>query len=195
MIEHEYKYLLDSSLYYDTLNKLTLDSEGKKIIQINYYYDTSDFELNRKNITFRIRQKEEKLHIEIKYPVEEVGLLHVKNEVTFPILKLPNTIDIRNFDLDGYLGNQKNIMLIGSLLTERTSFYVENGIRIDVDKNYYLGFIDYELEIEFEKNMSQEAMNILRELTCNTNIASQCGKRDRFMSKLREMKALSYPNN
>lgn len=187
MIESEYKCMIDGSLYQDIINKLNLECKGKTVIQINYYYDTEDFSLDKNNITFRIRQKDEKLSMEIKCPIEKNGLLRVKNEIIYTIDRVPNCIDLGKSDLFNYLDGTCNIMLIGSLITERTSYAVKKGIKVDIDKSYYFGNVDYELEIEFEENLQKEALKLLEELTLNGKNVPDGGKRDRFINKLRQM--------
>lgn len=191
MIESEYKCIIDSTLYQNIVNKLDLEYEGKRVVQINYYYDTEDLKLHQKGITFRIRQKDAKLSIEIKYPIEKKGLLSVKKEAAYQIDTVPKGIDINNYSVDSYLDGEQRIILIGMLVTERNSYRINSGIKVDVDKNYYYGVIDYELEIEFEVNFMEEAVKYLEGLTAGKYQVSQNGKRERFIYQLRKMEKLA----
>lgn len=195
MLELEYKCMLDQILYQNIVSKLNSKYLGKKVFQVNYYYDTEDFKLDQNNITFRIRHKEEKLFIQVKYPIKNDGLLKIRNEVESCIDILPKVINLGESSLISYVGNEQNIMLLGELCTERISYNLNSGIRIDIDKNYYYGNIDFELEIEFDENFREDALILLRELTCNANISAQGGKRERFFSGLKKISQGSFVYN
>ena len=76
MIEKEYKYLVSYEDFKNTLYNLTnalknTNYEKKSILQVNYYYDTLDLFLYKNNITYRIRQKDDRLQKQIK--IKESG--------------------------------------------------------------------------------------------------------------------------
>ena len=64
MLEFEKKIIL-SPQEYDFLVRLQ-DQSAEKIEQINHYYDTDDFALNRKGITYRIREINDEFTATIK---------------------------------------------------------------------------------------------------------------------------------
>lgn len=51
MTESEYKYMLTSTKYYEILSHLRSKHQTETIIQLNYYFDTSKFELDERDIT------------------------------------------------------------------------------------------------------------------------------------------------
>ena len=141
IIEYEKKIMLDEKRFIEVLNILKSESTPHKRIQINYYYDTPEFELYKKNETLRIRQKENGLQLQYKYGKEYHPKFRKCNEISIPIKNLPFSLNIEKLNTI--------YMLKGSLVTERTNFYLENAI-ISLDCNYYLGIVDYELEIEIK---------------------------------------------
>ncbi|CAM5468412.1 hypothetical protein [Bacillus safensis FO-36b] [Bacillus safensis subsp. safensis] len=74
--------------------------------------------------------------------------------------------------------------LLGLLVTERTTFYIEKGIKIDLDQSSYLGITDYELEIEYDSEKAYEADQLFHTLTDDLDMpANRKGKRSRFITR------------
>lgn len=72
---------------------------------------------------------------------------------------------------------------VGSLVTERFDYFYDETI-ISLDKNYYLGVFDCEIEIEFHDYSKAE--QILKILSIDKTKASEMGKYSRFVKKIRE---------
>ena len=149
-IEMEKKLLISRQEYDQILAML----DGQKVInteQINYYYDTHDEEFRRRNITCRIRQKDEKLTGTVKE--------HICNGVSvekpFKVKELPNKIVVEG----------KSLLFKGQMITFRRVFQMCNTIELALDKNIYLGTIDYELELEYENCEEREAELYMKNLT------------------------------
>lgn len=51
------------------------------------------------------------------------------------------------------------LILIGSLTIERYSYQCDKNISVIIDKNCYLGIVDYELEIEFQNSKDIKKSN------------------------------------
>lgn len=137
----EYKYLLQISRNNNLLTKRSL------IKQINYYYDTSDLSMNQKNITCRIRLKDGKYKGTIK---QHSNNSEQSNETN---------IEIKN----GLLENafiDMGLELQGELRTERNIIWKDSTCEIALDKNDYLGYTDYELEIEYTEGNEKRAQYI-----------------------------------
>lgn len=196
MIESEYKCIIDYNAFLNISEKLSFQYEVKRIVQVNYYYDTNDFQLHKNDITYRIRQKDRNLSIEIKYPIKKDALLRVKKEVVKKVDKVPYSIEMKNSELlCDTLNDETNfIQLIGSLVTERLSYHIKKGIKVDLDKSYYYGVTDYEMEIEFDNEFKDEAYKLLKDLTNNGYYVPKGSKRERFFVQMKGMSQLCYTN-
>ena len=53
MLEFEKKIIIHPTEYIKLFNSI----DGKTFVQINHYYDTDDFDFNKKGVTCRIREK------------------------------------------------------------------------------------------------------------------------------------------
>jgi uncharacterized protein YjbK len=190
MEEHEIKQLLTEEMYLHILHYEAFNHFNKKRqIQINYYYDTSDYTLYHQDITLRVRQIDQNLMMEIKYTVEDNGSYKVKKEICKPISEFPMFINLdRLFD---DLPIKGEAMQIHALITERTRIKVSEHILIDIDKSSYFGKTDYELEIEFAAGHYEEAFKIFRIFFPNEETKSSCGKKTRFFNRYFELMNIS----
>ena len=84
-------------------------------------------------------------------------------------------------------------------MTERLSVSFESGLKLMLDKNYYLGRLDYELEVEFPENGDGEAAafmeNIARSLRRGgfqqkRTLPSCAAKAQRFFTALEELRKM-----
>lgn len=117
--------------------------------QVNYYYDTDDYALNRIGVTCRIREKNGKYKATIKD--------HRAQKTDCSIER--STIIANRFDDE--LFKNMNIALQGELKTERICIAAQDGIKIAIDKNKYLDVVDHELEIEYSDGHENEALKLL----------------------------------
>lgn len=178
--ENEYKFLVSNQIFHDTLS--VVQKECKliaAITQINYYYDDSQLSLNANRITIRVRQIGDKLLLQEKHHKTSNSFFVVSQETEKTIAALPNFIFCEN----------ENIMarIKGSLVTQRKSFFVDNGIRIDFDENWYLGICDYEIELEFSKAVSDDVYQWVDSLHLVKGVGV-VGKSTRFFDQLRRLK-------
>lgn len=135
MLEYEKKILLTYEEYLAILN--LKNKPCNSYIQTNYYYDTDNFEMNERGITYRIREKQGRYKATIKTHNVKKGKC--------------------NFERYAYVANKNDsvyfkndlLKLHGTLSTERTVYVPYDGIAVALDKNLYLGVVDYELEIEY----------------------------------------------
>lgn len=163
MKEQEYKFLVSKGTL-DHLIKETAKTyfvlDSHKRIQINYYYDTDDLKLLKQNVTLRARQTEYGLKLEEKSHSGSDLTVSIENEYTME--QLSEKIDHHGCECK----------LKGVLVTERTEFILDEGLKIDFDKNYYLGICDCEIEIEFSENKKEQAKMLCKDLglmNANTN--------------------------
>jgi len=145
--EHELKMMLTKDEHHFLLHffdKLMVESG----LQTNYYYDTRDEVMRKRNVTVRVRQKNNKLIGTVK---RHLDTDYCSIEERFRVDTLPRVIM-----LDGM-----PLWLKGSLQTERKIFKICDGITLMLDLNQYLGSVDYELEIEYSESLRKQAEGIL----------------------------------
>lgn len=137
-VEYEHKQLITLDEYNSLMQKLDRLYACEELLQINYYYDDNNFSLFHKDETLRVRQKADKLTLERKYNKRYASNgERICNENSKTIEFLPSKVRIDN-NVYSYLGE---------LVTIRKNYIVdENTISLDI--SYYLGKIDYELEVE-----------------------------------------------
>lgn len=154
MTEFEKKLLLTKEEYDYLLEYFRHDDPpvNKSLVkQVNYYYDTDALTLNRQNITCRIRLKNGKYEGTMKQRIN--GTEHS----TETKMKVRNGIYENDFIDMG-------LKLQGELVTERYIILKNAICEVVLDKNDYLGHVDYELEIEYVPNKEKEAQSILQAL-------------------------------
>lgn len=170
-IEIEAKVLINEDDYNRVL-KFYKKEELQKVTQLNYYIDTDVLLLKQFGIGLRIRQKDFFV-LNMKAPLQE-GLLEKKESISEK--------EFDNFKNNGVFpnGSIKNLLLMfgvditklkiqTTLKTER--IVIENFSDDEVfaiDKNYYNGLIDYELELE--GTSLERAKNSLKEKCEELNI-------------------------
>ena len=145
--EHELKMMLTKDEHHFLLHffdKLMVESG----LQTNYYYDTRDEVMRKRNVTVRVRQKNNKLIGTVK---RHLDTDNCSIEEHFRVDTLPRVI----------MWDGKPLWLKGSLQTERKVFRVCDGIVLMLDLNQYLGTVDYELEIEYSETLRKQAEGIL----------------------------------
>lgn len=134
--EIERKMLISKEMYEHLLKEYNCVTSNR-ILQINYYYDTHDREMHRNGNTLRIRQLDNQLTLQLKTKEKDGNDIRISNEHSISIQVLPQIIRINNI----------NTYYLGELITERVEFSLNSYI-LFLDKNTYLGKVDYELEIE-----------------------------------------------
>ena len=145
--EHELKMMLTKDEHHFLLHffdKLMVELG----LQTNYYYDTRDEVMRKRNVTVRVRQKNNKLIGTIK---RHLDTDNCSMEEHFRVDTLPRVI----------VWDGVPLWLKGSLQTERKVFKVCDGIILMLDLNQYPGTVDYELEIEYSESLRDQAEGIL----------------------------------
>lgn len=144
MLEFEKKVMLTPKEY-DFLKEYRY-AAAKNAVQINYYYDTNDFDLNRKEITCRIREKNGVYTATVKEHLLNGSDCSAENS---------KVIKDR---CDDSIFREMGLCCQGRLETFRSTYASAPGVKIMLDRNAYLGTVDYELEIEYE-NACEDAVN------------------------------------
>lgn len=165
-IEIEYKMLLTKTEFELLLSNIPFPKEGEK--QINHYFDTKCFSLQKKLCALRIREKDNSYQLTLKEP-NTIGLLETHDTLSKKdalswldgniieqkhVGKQLNTLDVLS----------ENLLYYGSLTTVRREINDQNVIFV-LDYNTFNGYSDYEFELEApnENIGSKTFKNILTE--------------------------------
>lgn len=141
LTEDEYDYLMEHLGYESPLIQKPVTT------QINYYFDTDDFSMDRQNITCRIRFKDGRYTATMKKHLAETD---------------QNT-EIEMTVRDGIRDNtfiDMGMKFQGELITQRCVVFKDSNCEAVLDKNEYLGHSDYELEIEYLPEHEAESQAI-----------------------------------
>lgn len=149
MIEFEKKLILSEDEY--TCLMTHLGQDKPTVTQTNYYFDTDDYDMNRKNTTCRIRLKGDK-------HVATMKIHSVENDNSTEI-----SLSIRNGIYDNAFIDM-GLKLHGELITNRCLIFKDDTCVVFLDKNDYLGYTDYELEIEYSLDHENEALIVLHRI-------------------------------
>lgn len=186
-IEIEYNALLTEQQY-NRLND-TLPFPNEAITQVNHYFETEDFQLKTKRSAIRIREKANEYILTLKEPYEDAILetntilterqfrhwIDGKRTAGANVLKQLKALDVHPEALHYY----------GSLTTERKQF-IQNNITYVLDKSFYNGKVDFELEIEAPSH--EQGMDTITTLLNKYEIAAlnETPKIKRFFMTLEE---------
>lgn len=162
--EREFKFQLTKEDFYKLQD--CIESLGYKktevVNQVNYYIDTEKFSLRNSGTTLRVRHFIDNDTYELTAKVknnngEEDKELKVKEEVTIDISKncaedILNNNNMREyiylFEDKAELFNNKKLVVLGSLSTERTNYFIREDAMLSFDKSKYFNKEDYEIELE-----------------------------------------------
>lgn len=162
-IEIEYKVLLTKKEYENIASSLPFPTNS--VNQVNYYFETKQFDFKKQHSALRVREKNNKYTLTLKQPHVE-GILETHDKITeeeyknwlngnpTPTVHVGKQLDYMEIPIE-------QIKYFGSLSTERKSFKAEDILYV-LDKSTYNGKIDYELEIEApSQEKGREAFNQL----------------------------------
>ena len=152
MTEHEKKLLLTEDEYDYLMEHLGYESpliQKPITTQVNYYFDTDDFSMNRQNTTCRIRLKDGKYKATMKKHASGA------DQSTETEMEIYNGLESNAFIDMG-------LKLQGELVTKRCIVFKDANCESVLDKNEYLGHTDYELEIEYTADHEKDALAILK---------------------------------
>ena len=189
-MEYEKKVLLTEKEYLALIDRFGKDKNS--VLQINHYFDTNDFHMNQSGITCRIREKEGKYKAVVKNHRHDKMYCSTETEV-----------QIRN----GLVDNdfiEMGLSYQGKLHTFRTVILEADYCKIMLDRNAYLGIVDYELEAEFPADRERDALRtvweILSTLKVNDGVdveeptlrmtSESKSKSERFFERKKKMSAV-----
>lgn len=149
-MEFEAKNMLTEQEYNRVLNYFIQD-QAQVQTQINYYFETDDLALRHHGSALRIREKNGQYVITLKQPQAD-GLLetHVKISAEIKdqwIYEQPTRINQLEVILNQLGIDYQTLKYRGKLKTERIELN-DDDITYVLDKSYYNGVVDYEIEVE-----------------------------------------------
>lgn len=150
MTECEKKLLLSEEAYNALMEQFS--SSRKPIVtQVNYYFDTDDFAMSRQDTTCRIRLKDGQYKATMKRHAAGT------DQSTEAEMEIYAGLDHNAF-------TDMGLKLWGALTTHRCVLLKNPHLEVVLDRNEYLGYTDYELEIEYLPEYEKEARAVLKEV-------------------------------
>ena len=158
--------------------------------QTNYYFDNDDLSMNQKGITYRIRAKDGKYTATIK-----------SHSARHPDCSVEVDL-VEKTKFDPQIFGEFGVHYQGELVTERLILYKDSACEMVLDRNVYLGYTDFELEVEYGKENEecarQRIENIADFLAATEHvpdveaflarIGQGSSKSQRFFERLRQRK-------
>lgn len=147
MLEFEKKVMLTHDEY------LLLKEQCKKKpaeTQINYYFDTDDLSMNKKGITCRIRAKNGEYKTTLKKHCRENSCCSVEAHIC------------RSTEINTDFFDALGLHFQGELVTLRICMFENKFCKAVLDKNFYLGHTDFELEVEYSTKNEKRALKYLK---------------------------------
>lgn len=150
MLEYEKKAMLTGNEYIALV--MMMCKYAPVVPQTNYYFDTEDYSMNQKGITYRIRAKEGIFKTTVKIHCTDNPDCSMEEE-----LAVQTEFKLNAFDKLG-------LRYQGELLTERIVMYRNSFCKMVLDRNSYLGKTDFELEVEYLDGYEDEALRLLQNI-------------------------------
>lgn len=141
-IEREVKYML-SEEDWRGLKAQASEKGGATICQVNHYFDVGE------GARVRIREKGGKYELTVKIRIDSESLEEHNAPIDGALAATCFADGLTAETIRQYVGlaNIADGKYLGRLATERTT-WTEEGLTFELDKNEYLGRIDYEIECE-----------------------------------------------
>ncbi len=160
--EIEFKNLLEEEEFHSLCSTFGISQQDFHV-QTNTYFDTSNNQLRDSRMGFRLRVVGDRNELTLKAPTDNV---HTMMETTHLIsaTERDNILSNQSIRPQEYCEFQQLPNLLqafGSLRTERAEISFQGGLLV-LDRSYYLGITDYEVEYEVNDVTSgQQSFNEL----------------------------------
>lgn len=176
MLEYEKKVLLTRNEYAVLANQC----RGRKAeSQTNYYFDTDDLYMNRKGITCRVRAKNGKYKTTIKNHNTDSLNCSVEEDIC------------EGEELNSKVFEVLGMHFQGKLVTARIILHRSAFCEMVLDRNTYIGYDDFEIEVEYAKNCENKAMAYLKGIAERLVAAGLVDSVDSFMLRVGNGKSKS----
>lgn len=181
MIEKEYKVILNKEQYEKILNSFEF---LEPVVQINFYYKENKSRFI--DTTIRVRFKDKKIKLQVKELISIRNGIYVRREYEKSLKEVPLIIKGKTLNELCESNRYQDCLFIGVLITERRVIHI-NDCEMALDINHYCGITDYELEIEFEKEIDSGILEFLNSEKIYKNQVVK-GKYERFVMHNQETK-------
>ena len=162
MIEKELKQII-SKEQYDKLKSMFIWQ--KDINQTNNYYKDTNNILRETKTTVRVREIDDEKFLQIKLAKTTQNSLVISNEIEEKIDSVPEILTAEKINkLTGL--QTSDLVKWGSLKTHRLCF-VDGTTELCLDENFYFGITDYEIEVEFQDDVSEFILQKCKDLNIN----------------------------
>ena len=141
MLEFEKRIIIDSDEYGLICERL---GSGRRLVWTNYYYDTEALDFRRAGFALRVRECGDSFESAVERSGGSAGRICVRY--------LAKGAD--RFRAAEALGT--GVRFCGSLRAERMSYPFGKRARLYVDRNCYLGAVDYELAVQYRRGYEKE---------------------------------------
>lgn len=170
MLEYEKKVLLTAEEY-DSIMKL-LGEYASVESQTNYYFDTDDLSMNKKGTTCRIRAKNGKFKATMK-----------RHNTSSPDCSMEADL-VEKTEFDPQIFKVFGLHYQGELVTERVVLHKDNVCEMVLDRNVYLGYTDFELEVEYCKGSERRAQMLIENIANHLISVKLLTEMDEFVSRI-----------
>ena len=150
MLEYEKKILLTEEEYTAIVNVMCKGVLPER--QVNYYFDTDNLSMNKKGITCRIREKSGLFETTIK-----------KHNLRHPECSAEDNLVVTT-TLNTKPLEEMGLSFQGMLITDRIVICIDAICDLVIDRNTYLGYTDYELEVEYRESSRGYAQVVLENI-------------------------------
>lgn len=170
MLEYEKKIMLTADEYLSIL--MLMCKYVPMQTQTNYYFDNDNLSMNEKGITCRIRAKDGKYKATVKNHNAEHPDCSIEVDL------------VEKTEFDPQFFNVFGLHHQGELVTDRVVVYKDSTCEIVLDRNVYLGYTDFELEIEYRKDSEQKAKSLIENIARQLVEAEQLKEIDEFIVRI-----------
>lgn len=177
MKEYEKKILLTSQEYEEMV--MPLCGRLRPVVHTNYYFDTDDFSMNNKGLTFRIRGKNGRFKATIKNHNTRADDCSIEEDL----------VEKTTFDPDIF--NVLGLRYQGQLITERIVIHKDVFCKAVLDRNTYLGHTDFELEVEYAKGRENIALGLIENIAEDLLSSYTIADKKEFLDRAKHSKSKS----
>ena len=177
MKEYEKKILLTSQEFEELV--MPLCGRLRSAVHTNYYFDTDDFSMNSKGLTFRIRAKNGRFKATIKNRNTHTDDCSIEEDL----------VEKANFDPNIF--NDLGLRYQGQMITDRIVIHKDLYCKAVVDRNTYLGHTDFELEVEYAKGCENIALGLIQNIAEDLFSSYTIADKNEFLDRAKQSKSKS----
>lgn len=169
MFEYEKKVMLTKDEYNYIL---MMCKNVSKQTQTNYYFDNDEMSMNKKGITCRIREKDGIYKATVKNHNAEHPDCSMEID-----LEEKTEFNPQIFNVFGFYHK-------GKFVTDRFVIWRDATYEMVLDCNMYLGFTDFELEVEYCKEGERLAQTLIEYIAQRLVAAGKINDIDGFLARV-----------